>query len=100
MASDSGPAELTAFRDLEQLVGALADELATFRRRAQQAEARIKSLDKAGSGTSLASLERIQELERENAELRRRLEAATDRTRQMLDRVRFLRQQQGREVEK
>lgn len=100
MASDNGPAELAAFHELEHLVGALAEELATFRRRAQQAESRIKSLDKAGSGTSLASLERIQELERQNADLRKRLEAATDRTRQMLDRVRFLRQQQGREAER
>jgi len=42
---------------------------------------------------------RIRELERENAELRSRLETATARTRQMLARVRFLRQQhnQGRD---
>jgi hypothetical protein len=37
--------------------------------------------------------ERMERLERENADLKKRLEAARSRTRQVLDRVRFLRQQ-------
>jgi len=37
--------------------------------------------------------ERMTELEHENAVLRARLESATERTRQMLERVRFIRQQ-------
>jgi hypothetical protein len=42
--------------------------------------------------------ERVTQLEHENAVLRGRLDSATARTRQMLDRVRFIRQQaQGAE---
>ena len=45
-----------------------------------------------------ATGERVTELEHENAVLRGRLESATERTRQMLERVRFIRQQaQGAE---
>jgi len=39
------------------------------------------------------SPERVDKLERENAELRKRVDMARIRTRQMLDRIRFLRQQ-------
>jgi hypothetical protein len=41
----------------------------------------------------VVSPERVQYLERENAGLNTRLEAARARTQQMIDRVRFLRQQ-------
>ncbi len=81
-----------AFEELSQLVRHLGDELAGFRRRALQAEARLRMLEPDG-GPELPSPERVAELERENGELRARLEVATSRTRQMLDRVRFLRQQ-------
>jgi hypothetical protein len=87
---DSG-SEL-AFRELEHLVRNLGEELATFRRRAHQAEARLKALGTTGAGDGAAE-ERVAALEAENARLRGRLEQATDRTRAMLDRVRFLRQQ-------
>ena len=70
----------------------LGDELASFRRRALQAEARLKSLESPGV-KGVVSPERVQHLERENAGLNKRLEAARTRTQQMIDRVRFLRQQ-------
>jgi len=109
--SDSEPNEsgvgaaARAYRELELLVGHLTGELAAFRRRALAAEARLKSQDQqpgapsspaspASAGTGEAAA-RVAELERENAELRRRLEQAGARTRQLLERVRFLRQQQG-----
>ena len=92
MASSSERPDETAFVELRQLVRHLGDELAGFRRRALQAEARVKAIDSAG-GTSRMTPERMEKLERENAELRKRLEAARSRTRQVLDRVRFLRQQ-------
>lgn len=93
MASDSEQPELeSAFSDLERLVQHLGDELASFRRRAIQAEARVKALE-GSPGATRVSPERIEKLEKENANLRVRLEAARGRTRQMLDRVRFLRQQ-------
>ena len=82
----------SAFADLEKLVNHLGDELASFRRRALQAEARVKAVE-GSPGATRASPERIEKLERENAGLKLRLEKARGRTRQMLDRVRFLRQQ-------
>ncbi|HJP59458.1 MAG TPA: hypothetical protein VJ865_05650 [Gemmatimonadaceae bacterium] len=90
--SDSAHPERTAFAELEQLVKHLGDELASFRRRALQAEARLKSLESTGV-KGVVSPERVQFLERENVGLNKRLEAARTRTQQMIDRVRFLRQQ-------
>lgn len=93
--SDSERPELRAFRELEVLVGHLADELASFRRRALAAEARVRELEGATGGTAAAPelLEQLSSLERENGELRDRLDRASTRTRTMLDRVHFLRQQ-------
>jgi hypothetical protein len=90
--SDSVRPEQAAFAELEQLVKHLGDELASFRRRALQAEARLKGLESTGV-KGVASPERVQYLERENAGLNTRLEAARVRTQQMIDRVRFLKQQ-------
>jgi hypothetical protein len=90
--SDSVRPERAAFAELEQLVKHLGDELASFRRRALQAEARIKSLESTGV-KGVVSPERVQILETENAGLTSRLDAARARTQQMIDRVRFLRQQ-------
>lgn len=93
MASDNEQADLeSAFTDLDRLVRHLGDELASFRRRALNAEARVKALE-ASPGAARTSPERIERLERENAMLKARVEKARGRTRQMLDRVRFLRQQ-------
>jgi hypothetical protein len=92
LVSDSARPEVAAFSELEQLVKHLGDELASFRRRALQAEARLKSLESTGV-KGVVSPERVQFLERENAGLTNRLDAARARTQQMIDRVRFLRQQ-------
>jgi hypothetical protein len=90
--SDSVRPDRAAFAELEQLVKHLGDELASFRRRALQAEARIKGLESTGV-KGVVSPERVQFLEKENAGLASRLDAARARTQQMIDRVRFLRQQ-------
>ena len=100
--SDSERPDITAFRDLEQLVRHLGDELAGFRRRALLAESRLRELETeeapSDSTPQREMGERLTELEHENAVLRGRLDAATERTRQMLERVRFIRQQaQGAE---
>lgn len=92
MASDNERPDIEAFDELQQLVRHLGDELANFRRRALQAEARVKAIDSA-SGKGHVSPERLDKLEKENADLRKRLDVARKRTRQVLDRVRFLRQQ-------
>ncbi|HEU4747072.1 MAG TPA: hypothetical protein VFS56_01125 [Gemmatimonadaceae bacterium] len=94
MVSESVSPERAAFMELEQLVKHLGDELAAFRRRALQAEAKVKGLESTGVKGQV-SPERLQFLERENEGLNARLEAARARTRQMIDRVRFLSQQHG-----
>jgi hypothetical protein len=91
--SDSVRPEITAFRELETLVRHLGDELAGFRRRALLAEARLRELEGSEAQPVVELSERCTQLEHENAALKGRLEAATARTRQMLDRVHFIRQQ-------
>src|SRR3954471_23014775 len=86
-----------AFLELETLVRHLGDELAGFRRRALLAESRLRELDGAEAQPLMAQQREISDrctaLEHENAALKGRLDAATARTKQMLDRVRFIRQQ-------
>lgn len=81
-----------AFAELEILVRNLGEELSTFRKRAQAAEARLKALGNAPGGDATAE-ERLAQLEAENARLRERLAEAAEKTRSMIDRARFLRQQ-------
>lgn len=70
----------------------LGEELAGFRRRALQAETRLKQFEAAATGGK-PTPEKLAALERENRDLRERLAKATERTNAMLDRVRFLREQ-------
>ncbi|HEX8724518.1 MAG TPA: hypothetical protein VF737_03905 [Gemmatimonadaceae bacterium] len=93
--SDREQADAAAFRELDTLVRNLGDELASMRRRALLAEARLKELESAGAtGPVQPKLaDRIARLERENAKLRDRLDKARERSKAMLDRVHFLRQQ-------
>jgi hypothetical protein len=100
--SDSERPEITAFHELEQLLRHLGDELAGFRRRALLAESRVRELESEETEPDVreqrALSERVNRIEEENSVLRSRLESATARTRQMLERVRFIRQQaQGAE---
>lgn len=90
--SDSDRPEVRAFHELEALVRSLGDELAAFRRRAIAAEAQLRESGQTPRGPS-ASSDRVAAIEAENQALRERLSAAEERVRQMLDRVRFLRQQ-------
>ena len=89
--SDNERPDLAAFQELEQLIHALAEEMASWRRRAHEAESRLRMLSNGSGGGSKASGR--SEIERENEELRRRLDSAQQRTKQLLDRLRFLRQQ-------
>ncbi|MEX1186774.1 MAG: hypothetical protein WD553_04275 [Gemmatimonadaceae bacterium] len=90
--SDSARPEKAVFKELESLVRHLGEELSGFRRRALQAEVRLKEIDTAAS-SSKPTPERLAALERENKDLTRRLKAATERVKGMLERVRFLREQ-------
>ena len=90
--SDNERPDLAAFQELEQLIHALAEEMAAWRRRAHEAESRLRTMTN-GSGGGARSVGGRTDLERENDELRRRLDSAQQRTKQLLDRLRFLRQQ-------
>lgn len=92
--SDNAQAEKQAIQELDVLVHHLADELAGFRRRALTAEARLKEVEgQEGGAASIELANRCSDLEQENERLRTKLDAATTRAKQMLDRVKFLRQQ-------
>lgn len=84
--------ELKAFHELESLVRGLGEELAVFRRRALAAEAQLKEggqpAPRAKSGSAVSAGPQS-----ENDVLRTRLARAEERVKQMMDRVRFLRQQ-------
>ncbi len=102
--SDTARPETVAFRELETLVRHLGDELAGFRRRALLAESRLRELEGQDAEPVMKQQrelgDRVTQLEHENAALKGRLDAATARTRQMLDRVRFIRQQAQSGVER
>ena len=91
--SDNDRPDVAAFKELEMLVRNLGEELAVFRRRAIAAEAQVKDGGSPPKSRGGASGGRASELEEENAALRTRLGRAEDRVRQMMERVRFLRQQ-------
>ena len=102
--SDSVPPERAAFAELERLVRNLGEELAFFRRRALEAERRLREVTPESGGPAVGAAApagspeqlrvRVGELERENQDLRARLDEAAARTRQMAERVKFLRQQE------
>jgi hypothetical protein len=96
--SDLEPPELPALRQLEQLVRHLGDELAVFRRRALQAEGKLRMYESSTSSGDLFAEQRAEKLERENTDLRARLDFATAKTKGVLEQLRFLRQQTSRPV--
>jgi hypothetical protein len=83
---------------LAHLVRNLGDELAAFRKRALQAEATLRGYESSSRSGDLFAEQRVVELEKENADLRARLDYATAQTRAILAQVRFLRQQSERPV--
>lgn len=84
--------DAAAFKDLDKLVHGLIEELASFRKRALQSEAKLKAYEASAKGDA-PTPERARALQTENQDLKHRLEVADARTKAMLDRVRFLRQQ-------
>jgi hypothetical protein len=96
--SDHEAPDLTHLRQLEHLVRHLGEELAMFRRRALQAETKLRGYESSLRSGELFDEQRLVLLERENEELRARLIYATQRAKGVLDQVRFLRQQATRPV--
>ena len=92
--SEHARPDVEAFRELENLVRTLGEQLAGYRSRALAAEERLRHIDSTADNPDPPHVrERIRTLEKENATLRGRLDAATARTRSVLERVHFLRQQ-------
>ncbi len=83
---------------LKKLVANLGDELAGYRKRAITAEAKLKSIEENVEGSGM-NVDQTLELQRENVELKARLDDATQRTNVLLSKIRFLRQQSEREEE-
>jgi hypothetical protein len=96
--SNHEPREMQALGQLELLVRHLGEELASFRRRALQAEGRLKSFESSTPSGDPFAIQQVVQLQRENDELRARIAFATDRTKGFLEQVRFLRQQAARPV--
>jgi uncharacterized protein involved in exopolysaccharide biosynthesis len=91
--SDHVLPENPQFAQLSRLVRRLGEELASYRKRALSAEARLRTVEEDAARVAGASPRRVLELERENADLNRRLTVARTRSEKMLARVRFLKQQ-------
>lgn len=96
--SDHVLPENPQFAQLGRLVHRLGDELANYRKRALTAESRLRTVEEDAARTAGTSPQRVLELERENADLSRRLAVAKTRTEKMLARVRFLKQQRDASV--
>jgi hypothetical protein len=94
LASDNVRPEIAAFRELEAVVRRAARDLAAARRGPDGDLLDDPVAEGVGADLRAFDLElRLANLERENALLRERLAAAGARTRQILERVHFLRQQ-------
>lgn len=108
--------DVVAFRELDTLVRNLSEQLAGYRRRALASESRTRELEQqlaalvdklSGAqpveprlSTAKESTESSSALAEENERLRARLSEARERTVQVADRVRFLRQQLGSGAER
>ena len=94
--SNSARPELQALAELEGVVRHLAEELAGWRRRALKAEA--DRAEMGGGHDTVASREKVVKLEKENRELKDRVEGARARVGDLLKRLRFLEEQADVEV--
>lgn len=83
--------DLVALGALEDVLDGLTEELGAWRRRALKAESERAAL--GVEHDAVAAREQIVALERENQEMRRRLEAARGRVGALLSRLRFLEEQ-------
>lgn len=90
MASGGERPDLEALRELEEVLRHFEHELASWRRRALSAEARLAESGADGDAPS----SRSRQLEEENSVLGQRVAAARNHLGDLLERLRFLEQQQ------
>ncbi len=83
-----------ALADLERLLGHLTDELSVWRRRCQKAESEIQALKTPGGMVPGDDVTRVRgralELERENLDLRSRVDRAREMVLRLQHRLDFL----------
>jgi len=92
MVSGGERPDLDALRELQEVLRHLESELAAWRRRALSAETRLAEWGVSNSDTPSV---RSKELEDQNRALEQRLQAARGRLGDLMERLRFLEQQQG-----
>lgn len=94
--------DLAAFDELEKLLGHLAEELASWRRRCLKAEAEVQALKARGGMVPGEEVTRTKskqlELERENLEFRARVERAREMVSTLHQRLAFLEAESGTEA--
>lgn len=97
MGSPYARPDQSALAELEELVRHLTEELASWRRRSLRSEAELQELKSRGgllAGPELVQVrQRIVDLETENQELRRRIDAARGRVETLSTRLLFLEEQ-------
>ena len=97
MASPYEPPDLARLDALERVARALGDEIASWRRRCLAAEAELEELKARAasyvSGDIAQTRQRSTDLEVENRELSRRIEAAQEQIEQLRTRLRFVAEQ-------
>lgn len=91
MSFDAKP-EFQALKELEGVLKLVTEEVASWRKRAQRAEASL-----GADYDAVASRERIIELEAENRLLHQRVMAARGRVDELLKRLQFLEEQMAEE---
>lgn len=99
MTSPYAPPDLAAFADLERVVRHLSEELGAWRRRCLAAESEAQGL-KGQQGMVpgqevLGFRARVLDLERENVELRARVERAREMVQRLQERLVFLEEDAG-----
>jgi predicted nuclease with TOPRIM domain len=90
LVSNGERPEFVALLELERVLQHVKDELASWRRRALKAEAEQAVV---GDHDTVASSERIHDLEKQNEEMAERLQTARGRVDDLLSRLKFLEEQ-------
>ena len=102
MTSPYARPDQPALQELERVLGHLTEELSAWRRRCQKAETELQGLKAHGGmvpgGDVTRARGRVLDLERENLELRARVDRAREMVTQLQQRLAFLEDEQPTEA--
>lgn len=94
--------DLAALHELERVLGHLTEELSAWRRRCQKAETELQALKAHGGMVPGGDVTRVRgrvlDLERENLDLRSRVDRAREMVNQLQRRLAFLEDEQPTET--